>query len=60
MVEHLTIGGEMMAVGPHVIYVPTEEEWGETAPEWAQGRRDEILERVKGVLGRKNYEYVLP
>ncbi|MGH9967572.1 MAG: hypothetical protein ACREBG_07025 [Pyrinomonadaceae bacterium] len=56
-VEHVIIDGEMMAVGPHVIYVPTDEEWKKSAPEWAQGRRDEILERVKGILGSRSYEY---
>ncbi len=58
VVEHFIIAGEMMAVGLHVIYVPTEEEWRKTAPEWARWRRDEILERVRGALGSKNYEYV--
>jgi hypothetical protein len=56
-VEHLIIDGEIMAVGPHVIYVPTDEEWAKSAPEWAQGRKNEILERVMGILGKKNYEY---
>ncbi|MGH9967420.1 MAG: hypothetical protein ACREBG_06255 [Pyrinomonadaceae bacterium] len=56
-IEHVTIDGEMMAVGPHVIYVPTDEEWKKSAPEWAHSRKNEIHERVKGILGEKNYEY---
>jgi len=55
-VERIIIDGEMMAVGPHVVYVPTDEEW-KKMPEWAQGRRDEIIGRVKDFLGSKNYEY---
>jgi hypothetical protein len=56
-VERLIIGGEMLVGAPHVVYVPTAEEWQQTMPEWAQGRREEIIENVKGKLGTKNYEY---
>jgi hypothetical protein len=56
-IERLTIGGEMMVGAPHVVYVPTEEEWRQTMPEWAQGRREEIIENVKRKLGTKRYEY---
>ena len=56
-VERLTIGGEMMVGAPHVVYVPTPEEWQGTMPDWAQGRREEIIETVKSRLGTKNYEY---
>lgn len=41
-IEHVIIEGEMMAVGPHVIYVPTDEEWKKSAPEWAHSRKNEI------------------
>jgi hypothetical protein len=57
VVEHLVIDGEMMAVGPDVIYLPNEEQWQREMPAWAQGRRDEILARVKRLLGNKNYRY---
>ena len=53
-VERLTIGGEMMAIGPHVVYVPSEEEWEQTMPQWGRGRRAEIIENVKRALGTKN------
>jgi hypothetical protein len=56
-VERLTIGGEMMIGAPHLIYVPTEEEWRRTMPEWAQERREEIVANVKSKLGTKRYEY---
>ncbi len=56
-IRQLTISGEMMAVGPHVIYIPSEEKWRSDVPEWATTRREEILSRVQDVLGRKNYEY---
>ena len=55
--QRLTIHGEMMAYGPHVVYVPNEEEWEKETPEWAHGRHAEILENVKRALGTKNYEY---
>ncbi|HYE75797.1 MAG TPA: hypothetical protein VEF04_20810, partial [Blastocatellia bacterium] len=55
-VEQIIIDGEMMAVRPHVVYLPTEEEWQKKMPEWAQGRRDEIIGRVKDFLSSKNYE----
>jgi hypothetical protein len=56
-VKSLIIPGEMMAVGPHVLYVPTDEEWRKAMPEWATDRRDEIVSRVRNVLGSKNYEF---
>jgi hypothetical protein len=32
---------------PHdIVFVPTEEGWKRTMPDWAQGRRDQIIERV--------------
>ena len=42
-IQRLTIHGEMMTRGPHVIYVPNDEEWVRKMPEWAHGRRVEIL-----------------
>jgi hypothetical protein len=57
-VERLIIGGELMAIGQHVVYVPNEQEWETTMPLWSQGRRDEIIQNVQRGLGTKNYEYV--
>jgi hypothetical protein len=58
-VHRLTIGGEMVVKGPHVVYVPTEAEWQQWMPSWAQGRREEIIEKVRRALGNKNYAYVV-
>jgi hypothetical protein len=58
-IERIIIDGEMMAVGPHVVYLPTKEEW-KKMPEWVQGRRGEIIGRVKDFLGNKHYEYDEP
>jgi hypothetical protein len=55
--HRLTIHGELMSYGPFVVHVPTEEEWANEMPEWAQEHRAEILENVKRALGTKNYEY---
>lgn len=57
-VRRLTIDGERMVKGPHVIYVPTEVKWQEWMPSWAQGRREEIIQNVKHYLGTKRYEFV--
>jgi len=56
-VQRLIIAGEMVVKAPHVVYIPTEAEWQESMPQWARGRRDEIIENVKRGLGTKNYEY---
>jgi hypothetical protein len=55
--RRLLLNGELNGSGPFVVYLPTQEEWARRMPEWAQGRRDEILENVKQALGTKNYEY---
>lgn len=58
--QRLTIDGELMTYGhPFVIYVPDEEQWNKEMPEWALGRRVEILQNIKRALGTKNYEYLL-
>ena len=54
--QRLTISGERMTHGARVVYVPSEEEWEKEMPEWAHGRRVEILENIKRALGTKNYE----
>ena len=40
----------------HVIYLPSNNEW-ETFPEWARGRRCEIVARIKSVFTPPGYEY---
>lgn len=56
-VERLGMYSEMSVGAPNVVYVPTEKEWKQKMPDWAQGRREEILERVKHKLGTRRYEY---
>lgn len=56
--RRLTIYVETMVKAPDVVYLPTETEWEQHMPSWAQGRREEIVERVKRALGTKRYEYV--
>ena len=57
-IERLTVYGERMAIGPHLVYVPDEESWQLEAPAWARNRRDEIVGRIKLMLGTRKYEYV--
>lgn len=53
----LPLDGEML-VGPahHVIYFPSEQAW-ERGPQWARGRRMEIISRIKSELRPPSYEY---
>jgi hypothetical protein len=37
----------------------TEAEWQQWMPSWAQGLREEIVEKVRRALGNKKYEFVL-
>jgi hypothetical protein len=57
-VVRLIIAGEMVMKGPHVVYVPTEDDWQQEMPAWAHGRRKEIIENVRRGLWSKHYEYV--
>jgi len=57
-IRRLTIDGEMLVKGPHVVYVPTENEWERRMPAWAHGRREEIIANVKRDLGTKHYKFV--
>ena len=55
--ERIDIDGEMLIGRPHhVIYFPTEWEW-RNAPEWAKGRREQIIARLKAVFPESDYEY---
>jgi hypothetical protein len=40
---------DVMADGPDIVFVPSARAWDKSAPAFAQGRRDQILERLKGV-----------
>lgn len=53
----IVIDGELL-IGPahHVIYCPSPQEWSKY-PTWAQGRREEIIARIKSRLRAPDYEY---
>lgn len=45
----LSLGVDVMADGPDIVMVPSADAWDRSSPPFAQGRRDEILERLKDV-----------
>ena len=55
--RRLDLDGEML-VGRahHVIYFGSRESWSQ-GPEWARGRRDEIIARIKSAVPIPDYEY---
>lgn len=55
--HRLVINGEML-MGPahHVIYFKSAESWG-NYPQWAHGRRAEIIARIKSAFRPPDYEY---
>jgi len=55
--RRLEIDGEMLT-GPahHVLYFASPEKW-EAYPEWARGRREEIIDRIKSEFGAPDYEH---
>jgi hypothetical protein len=56
--ERIEISGEML-IGPahHVIYFDTAEAWEKRVPDWARGRRNEIISRIKSAFRPPGYEY---
>lgn len=51
------VEGEMLVGRPqHVIYFASAEEW-RAYPQWALGRRDEIISRIKSQLHSPDYGY---
>lgn len=55
-VEKISIKG-FFDRGPYTIYIPVDEMWQETIPEWAKWRKNEIVERMKILLSHQKYEY---
>lgn len=55
--QRIEIDGEML-MGPahHVIYFASPARWAEYPP-WAQGRREEIMARIKSEFRAPDYEY---
>ena len=55
--RRLAIGGEMgTGRAHHVIYFGSRDDWSRR-PEWARGRRDEIIARIKRAFPIPDYEY---
>lgn len=55
--HQITIDGEMlMGLAHHVIYFLSPEKWSDY-PDWAGGRRDEIIARIKSEFTEPDYEY---
>jgi hypothetical protein len=46
----LEIHGEMEK---RQVYLPSEQSWRESVPEWARERRDEIVQRVRQAVGER-------
>ena len=42
---------------PTIIHVPSAERWDEVMPEWARGRRDEIMARIRAKCVHLKYEW---
>jgi hypothetical protein len=57
-VEEIVIDGEMVHGTPHhVLYVPAAPEWDQRYPDWARGRRDEIVRRIRSKCPDSEYSY---
>jgi hypothetical protein len=57
--ESIIIDGSMLTGGPpyHLLYIPTENEWNTSKPNWAQNRMPEIVERIKEEFPDSENEY---
>ncbi len=49
--------GKVVKKGPNTLDVPSVEHWNESVPEWAKGRREEILRRVRAEEAK--YHFVI-
>jgi hypothetical protein len=56
-IRSLMLYGELMAKGPRHVYFPDPEVWQQKMPDWASGRRDEILAKVRDELGTRHFRY---
>src|SRR6185437_13090230 len=45
----LSLDVDVMADGPDMVFVPSADAWDRTSPPFARGRRDDVVERLKGV-----------
>jgi hypothetical protein len=55
--ERIRLDGEMLSGHPHhVIYFADPDQW-QKYPDWARGRRDEIIARIKSQFREPDYRY---
>jgi hypothetical protein len=45
-IQTVKFGREIQGKGPDVIWVPSQEDWDRVVPEFARGRRAEIINRI--------------
>jgi hypothetical protein len=56
--EEVVIDGELLVGKPHhVLYIYGASEWDRRYPEWARGRRDEILQRIRSKCPDSGYSF---
>jgi hypothetical protein len=46
-IRHFELNLENTEPGHYELFVPAQEEWTRTVPDWAQNRRDEIASRIR-------------
>ena len=49
--RRLVFDGEMLVRAPHTLWIPDAASWDREMPEWAHGRRSEIVLRIKERAG---------
>jgi hypothetical protein len=49
---------ELEPRGPRILRLPAPEEWRRKMPEWAGGRREEIVERIRSELKAMGVRYI--
>jgi len=49
---------ELESKGPRILRLPATEDWHWKMPEWARGRREEIVERVRSELKAMGVRYI--
>ena len=57
-IEEIVIDGEILVGTPHhALYIYGPAEWDRRYPDWAHGRRDEIVRRIRSKCPDSEYEY---
>lgn len=53
----LSLQVEPMKQGPCRVYVPSEAAWQRMAPDWARGRREQILQRARSIAWNRDLDW---